>query len=158
MLNYVRSLFTSQSEELPEPPSGLEAVPVAAAVLLLEAALMDDSLEAVEEQAILSLLAQKFHCTTVQAHELLMEAESHLDEKDHFYHYTKVIKDNLDENGRKGILEMLWEVILSDGDADEYETNLMRRMCGLLYINDKDSGDIKHRVQEKLARAAQPVN
>ncbi len=158
MLNFVRSLFRANPEASPPPPTGPEAVPLAAAVLLLEAALMDESLEATEEKAILDILCQKFHCTRAEAHELLQDADSHMDEKDHFYHYTKILKDNLDDAGRARIIEMLWSVVLADGDADDYESNLMRRISGLLYVSDRDSGEARKRVQERLAReSANPL-
>jgi uncharacterized tellurite resistance protein B-like protein len=156
MLAFVRSLFRSAPESLSSPPVGPEAVPLAAAVLLLEAALMDESLEATEEKAILDILCQKFHCTRADAHALLQEADSHMDEKDHFYHYTKVLKDNLDDAGRIRIVEMLWNVVLADGEADDYETNLMRRISGLLYVSDRDSGEARKRVQERLSRESAP--
>jgi len=152
MFAFVKSLFRGGSDVLPPQPTGPDAVPLAAAVLLLEAALMDEAFEATEEKAILDILCQKFSCTRAEAHELLQEADSHMDEKDHFYHYTKILKDNLDEAGRISIIEMLWNVVLADGDADDYEANLMRRICGLLYVSDKDGGEARKRVQERLAR------
>jgi uncharacterized tellurite resistance protein B-like protein len=156
MLTFLKSLFSGGLETPPPPPTGADAVPLAAAVLLLEAALMDEALEAVEEQAILTLLTQKFGCTRAEAHALLQEAESHMDEKDHFYHYAKILKDNLDEAGRTRIIEMLWGVVLADGEADDYETNLMRRISGLLYVSDRDSGEARKQVQERLARESTP--
>lgn len=156
MLTFLRSLFSGGLETPPPPPTGPEAVPLAAAVLLLEAALMDESLEATEEQAILAVLGQKFGCSPAEAHALLQEAESHMDEKDHFYHYAKILKDNLDEAGRTRIIEMLWSVVLADGEADDYETNLMRRVSGLLYVSDRDSGEARKRVQERLVRESAP--
>jgi uncharacterized tellurite resistance protein B-like protein len=80
-----------------------------------------------------------------------------MDEKDHFYHYTKILKDNLDDAGRVRIIEMLWGVVLADGDADDYETNLMRRICGLLYVSDKDSGEMRKQVQERIQRERDPA-
>jgi uncharacterized tellurite resistance protein B-like protein len=155
MLAFVKSLFGGGGVmPQPVPPHGPDAVPLAAAVLLLEAALMDESLEAVEEQAILNILCQKFGCNRTEAHELLQEADSHMDEKDHFYHYTKVLKDNLDDAGRIRIVEMLWSVVLADGEADDYETNLMRRIAGLLYVSDQDSGAARKRVTEQQQREA----
>jgi uncharacterized tellurite resistance protein B-like protein len=47
-------------------------------------------------------------------------------------------------------MEMLWEVVFSDGEEDNYESNLMRRIAGLLYISDKESGDIRKKVMRDL--------
>lgn len=68
MLAFVRSLFRTSPEAPPPPPTGPEAVPLAAAVLLLEAAMMDESLEATEEKAILDILCHTFHCTLSLIH------------------------------------------------------------------------------------------
>jgi uncharacterized tellurite resistance protein B-like protein len=157
MFALMRSLFRTGQDGPPPPPTGPDAVPLAAAVLLLEAALMDESLEATEEKVILDILCQKFNCTPAEARTLLQAADSSMEEKDHFYHYTKILKDNLDDAGRVRIIEMLWSVVLADGDADDYETNLIRRICGLLYINDKDSGAARKRVLERLARESGPA-
>ena len=53
-------------------------------------------------------------------------------------------------NFRLQIIELLWNIIYSDGIADQYETSLIRRICGLLYISDKDNGDIKLKIQKRL--------
>ena len=54
----------------------------------------------------------------------------------------------LDKDPR--LIELLWKIIYSDGIADHYETNLIRRVCGLLYISEKDNGDIKLKVSKEL--------
>ena len=55
----------------------------------------------------------------------------------------------LDEEDKKIIIEALWDIIYSDEDADMYETNLMRRLSGLLYLDPKVVGDIKEKVSQK---------
>jgi len=51
---------------------------------------------------------------------------------------------------RLNIIEIIWKIVYSDGTNDNYESNLIRRICGLLYISDKDSGIIKTKVQNSL--------
>jgi len=73
-------------------------------------------------------------------------------EKDSFQilEYTKQAK-NLNENKKKLLIEALWKIIFSDKDADMYEANLMRRLSGLLYLDNKLVGDIKEKIKkEKL--------
>ena len=62
--------------------------------------------------------------------------------------FTKKIK-NIDEEEKKIIIEALWNIIYSDKNADMYETNLMRRLSGLLYLDSKVVGDIKEKVKLK---------
>ena len=61
--------------------------------------------------------------------------------------FTREIK-NLPEKDKIKIVEALWSIIYSNEDADMYETNLMRRLAGLLYIDSKTMGDIKHKIKE----------
>ena len=58
------------------------------------------------------------------------------------------IDENLPEKDKIKIVEALWSIIYSNEDADMYETNLMRRLAGLLYIDSKTMGDIKHKIKE----------
>ena len=61
--------------------------------------------------------------------------------------FTKEVK-NMDEQNRIKIIETLWKIIYSNKVADDYETNLMRRLAGLLYIDNKIMGDIKERIKK----------
>ena len=63
--------------------------------------------------------------------------------------FTKEVK-NLSEQDKIKIVEALWSIIYSDKDADLYETNLMRRLAGLLYIDNKTMGDIKDKFKKKI--------
>ncbi len=149
MFAAVRSLFQKDSvEEMSavEPDN----VPLAAAVLLLDLALSDDSFEATEEQKIVTLLMRKFDCSKPEAMILLQEANAHLDEKDHFYTYTKILKDNLDDEGRAKIIEMLWEVAYADGDIGEFEEKIMQRLCGILMITEQQCAHIRQQVHTRL--------
>ncbi len=63
--------------------------------------------------------------------------------------FTKKVK-NISEDEKKIIIEALWKIIYSDENADVYETNLMRRLSGLLYLDNKVVGDIKEKVKQNL--------
>ena len=62
--------------------------------------------------------------------------------------YTKIIKDGSKEM-KSEIIEQLWKILISDKNVDQYESNLMRRICGLIYFSDKESGEIKMRLSKK---------
>ena len=61
--------------------------------------------------------------------------------------YTNIIKENSIEI-KKDIIEHLWRVIISDNNVDQYESNLMRRICGLIYLPDKECGEIKLKLEK----------
>ena len=78
----------------------------------------------------------------------MLEAEKKEKDSNQILDFTREIK-NIDEEDKIVIIESLWNIIYSDENADMYETNLMRRLAGLLYIDSKTMGDIKHKVKEE---------
>ena len=79
-------------------------------------------------------------------HEMILnQAEASETDSNQILEYTKEIKKNT-LDFRKTILKILWKIILSDKNSDLYESNLMRRICGLLYLSDKISGEIKQEI------------
>ena len=73
---------------------------------------------------------------------MLKLAEKKEEESNQIVEFTKEIKKYSMEFRLK-IIEIIWEIVYSDGTNDNYESNLIRRICGLLYISDKDSGIVK---------------
>ena len=81
---------------------------------------------------------------------ILIKAEELEKNSNQILDFTKEVK-NMDENEKIKIVETLWQIIYSNKEADIYETNLMRRLAGLMYIDNKTMGDIKDRIKkEKL--------
>ena len=72
----------------------------------------------------------------------MKEAESLEQNSNQLLNYTKIIKDS-DIKIKAEIIEQLWKILISDNNVDLYESNLMRRICGLIYFSDKESGEIK---------------
>jgi uncharacterized tellurite resistance protein B-like protein len=66
------------------------------------------------------------------------------------YGLTRTVKDKLDEEGRIELMEALWEVVYADGELHDYEGQLMRRLSGLLYVTDRESGEARKRALAKL--------
>ena len=80
--------------------------------------------------------------------EIIKEAEKKEKDSNQILEFTREIK-NVDENKKKLIIEALWNIVYSDKNADMYETNLMRRLSGLLYLDNKVVGDVKEKVMKK---------
>ncbi len=123
---------------------------LAAAALMVEVASHDGQFSRVEREHILHLLENKLGLSSADALELFVEALAAQNEANHMLSFTRKIKDHFDEAGREKILELLWEVVFVDGVEDPYESNLMRRLTGLLYISDKRSGQIRKKVQNNI--------
>ena len=117
--------------------------------LLIHAARIDESYTEKEEEIIkktlLGIGAKKETIT-----QIIIDAKSIEENSNHILDFTKEVK-NLPEEDKIKIVEALWSIIYSNNDADIYETNLMRRLAGLLYIDSSTMGDIKEKIKkEKL--------
>ena len=108
--------------------------------LLVHAAHIDEIYSEHEKDLILEFI--KSYLTNVDANEILKEAEAIEKNSNQLLNYTNIIKKNsLDI--KKDIVEHLWKVIISDNSVDQDESNLMRRICGLIYFPDKECAEIK---------------
>ena len=108
--------------------------------LLVHAANIDEIYSDHEKELILSFI--KSYLNDGQANEILNEAEEVEKNSNQLLNYTNIIKENSMEV-KKDIMEHLWKVIISDNTVDQYESNLMRRICGLIYFPDKECAEIK---------------
>ena len=116
--------------------------------LLIHAAKIDQNYTENEEEIIkktlLELGAKKETIT-----QTIKDAKSIEENSNQILDFTKEVK-NLSEADKIKIIEALWSIIYSNNEADVYETNLMRRLVGLLYIDSSTMGDIKERIKKKL--------
>jgi len=115
--------------------------------LLIHAAKIDDNYTNVEKEIIKKALISLNEITANEAEELIKKAEKKEQESNQIVEFTREVKKNPMEFRLK-IVEILWKIIYSDGTSDNYESNLIRRVCGLLYISDKDSGMIKLKMKD----------
>ena len=117
--------------------------------LLIHAAKIDDNYTDVEKDIIKKALISLNAISSNEAEELLKKAEKIEQESNQIVIFTREIKKN-SMKFRLKIIEILWKIVYSDGSSDSYESNLIRRVCGLLYITDRDSGMIKLKVKNSL--------
>ena len=118
---------------------------VLVASLLIRAAKIDNNYTKVEEEIIKKTLISLNKIDLNEAEKLLKEAEKKEQESNQLIEFTKEIKKCSAEFKHK-IIEILWKIVYSDGASDDFESNLIRRVCGLLYVSDRDSGIIKSKV------------
>jgi|TARA_B110000438_G_scaffold233565_1_gene229651 uncharacterized tellurite resistance protein B-like protein len=116
------------------------------AALLIHAARIDEDYTSVEKEVIKKALINLYKITPDEAEELIKKAEKKEQESNQIVEFTKEIKKGAMEFRHK-IIEILWKIVYSDRTNNMYESNLIRRVCGLLYVTDKDSGEIKLRVE-----------
>ena len=115
--------------------------------LLIHAAKIDENYSIEEEiiikKTLLSLGADKNNLDT-----LMEKARKCEEDSNQILDFTREIK-NLEEINKIKIIKSLWKIVYSNNDADIYETNLMRRLAGLLYIDSKIKGDIKEEIKKE---------
>jgi len=108
--------------------------------LLVHAANIDEIYSDHEKDLVKNFI--KSYLKDDDSNEILKKAEDIEHDSNQLLNYTNIIKQN-SMDIKKDIIEHLWKVIISDDSIDQYEANLMRRICGLIYLPDKDCAEIK---------------
>ena len=120
---------------------------VKVAALLIHAAKIDEDYSYKEEDIIKELLL-KIGAENENIDDLIKESKKIEEDSNQILDFTKEIK-NMNQESKIKIIESLWKIIYSDKNADIYETGLMRRLAGLLYIDSKIMGDIKEKIKKE---------
>ena len=118
---------------------------VGISALLVHAANIDEIYSDHEKDLVKSFI--KSYLKDENPDEILQKAENLENDSNQLLNYTNIIKKNSFEV-KKDIIEHLWKVIISDNSIDQYEANLMRRVCGLIYFPDKECAEIKLKLMD----------
>ena len=135
-------IFKFLNKNKGEPDANIESVNVAC--LLIHAAKIDENYTS-EEREIIKKTVKKLYPDLDNLDKVVTQAEQKENDSNHIQEFTKDVKSLSTEN-KIIIVETLWRIILSDGKSDIYENNLMRRLAGLLYLDDKIVGETKVKV------------
>ena len=122
-----------------KPSSNTESINIAC--LLIHAAKIDENYTS-EEREIIKKTVKKLYPDLDNLDDIISKAEQKENDSNHIQEFTRDVKSLSTEN-KIIIVETLWRIILSDGKSDIYEDNLMRRLAGLLYLDDKIVGETK---------------
>ena len=120
------------------------------AALLIHAAKIDEDYSPIEEEIIKKALIE-IGASSINVKEILDIGKKIEENSNQILEFTREVKSMKEENKIK-IIETLWRIIYSNKEADIYETNLMRRLTGLLYIDNKIMGDIKEKIKKEISR------
>ena len=148
MLQKLLSMF--KSDDAPAEDGGEDKIRLAVAALLVEAARMDEQYTEEEKRLIDKALGAEFSLSPDDAIALRAKAEKAQSDAIDLHRFTKHAKDMSDDE-KIALVENLWRIVLSDGDRDSYEDALIRRICGLIYVDDRASGEARQRVEASLA-------
>ena len=117
------------------------------AALLIHAAKIDENYTEVEKKIIKKSIIELYNVDSRLADEIMLNAEKKESQSNQIVEFTSEIKKYPMESRLK-IIEVIWKIVYSDSISDDFESNLIRRVCGLLYVSDKDNGIIKTKVKK----------
>ena len=119
------------------------------AALLIHAAKIDENYTEVEKKIIKKSIIELYNVDSHLADEIMLNAEKKESQSNQIVEFTSEIKKYPMESRLK-IIEVIWKIVYSDSISDDFESNLIRRICGLLYVSDKDNGIIKTKIKNSL--------
>ncbi|MGB9369836.1 MAG: TerB family tellurite resistance protein [Xanthobacteraceae bacterium] len=127
---------------------------LAAAGLLIHASTIDGNMTATERGKLHDVLKSRFALDEAATGDLIDAATLAEHEAIDLYHFTSLINRSLDDRGRLGIVEMLWEMVFADGRVTEFEDNLMWRVADLLNVSSRDRIALRQRVAGASAESS----
>ena len=117
--------------------------------LMIEAAYTDGKIDNNELSKIKSSLINIFEEDSKEVDLVMSEAINNKNNSKSLHYYSSYINKNFTDEKKLHLIEVLWEIILSDGEIHDFESNLIRRLAGLLYISDVNSGNARKRALNK---------
>ena len=148
MINLLKNILNSQNSQEDNNSKDLELL----SGLMIEAAYTDGKVDASELSKIRLSLINIFSEDPKEVDLVLEKAEENKNNSKSLHHYTSFINKNFDDKKKTLLIEALWEIVLSDGEIHDFESSLIRRLAGLLYISDVVSGNAKKKALNKIQK------
>ena len=146
MLNLLKNFFEKNEDSKVESNDNLEIL----CGLMIEAANSDGNIDSDEINKIKKILINIFKEDKEEVELTLNNAIQNSNNSKSLFFYTSKINKNYSEEKKLLLIETLWEIVLSDGKLHDYETSLIRRLAGLLYISDINSGNARKKALDKI--------
>ena len=147
MLNILKNFFENKDNNKSDINENLELL----CGLMIEAANTDGEIDQTEKAKINSVLVDVFNEDPDQVINVLNKAIENRDNSKSLHFYTSKINKEYSEEKKILLLQILWEIVLSDGKLHDYESSLIRRLAGLLYISDVNSGNARKRALNNIS-------
>ena len=149
MLNLLKNFFQQPEETINNPTKDLYLL----CGLMIEAANIDGKVEQKEVNKISKVLIEIFHEDPTSVEIEMQKSLNELNKHKSLHFFTSKINQTFEEEKKILLLEILWEIILEDGEVHDFESSLIRRLAGLLYISDVQCGNAKKRALERIENA-----
>ena len=147
MFDSFKNIFKNTDVEIKDSNNDYK---VACVAILCEAASMDGVFDKNEESLILSMIQKQFNLDDEQASKILTEGKKLAEEATQLHGFTRVIKESWELEKRIRLLEMLWELAYVDGELNAAEDMLIRRIAGLIHVEDRERMEAKQKVLKKI--------
>ena len=146
MLESLKNIFSGNDKNLEEENTIIDIL----SGLMIEAANIDGTITDEEISKISFSLINVFKEDPKEVEKSLIKAVENRDNARSLHFYTSKLNKSLSYEKKIMLIEVLWEVILSDNEIHDFESNLIRRLAGLLYISDVDCGNARKRANERV--------
>ena len=147
MINLLKNFFESKEIDNNHKDSNLELL----CGLMIEAANSDGDIGEDEIKKIRETLINVFKENPDEVDSVLEESIENSNNSKSLYYYSSKINKNYSEEKKILLIEILWEIVLADGQLHDYESSIIRRLSGLLYISDINSGNARKRALSKIS-------
>ena len=147
MINLLRNFFENKEIDQNSEDSNLELL----CGLMIEAANSDGDIGAEETKKIRETLINIFKENPDKVDSVLEQSIKNSNNSKSLYYYSSKINKNYSDKKKILLIEILWEIVLADGQVHDYESSIIRRLSGLLYISDINSGNARKRALSKIS-------
>ena len=146
MIKILKNFFENKDSSQNDVNQNLELL----CGLMIEAANSDGNIDTLEVNKIKGILVDIFEENLHEVNIYLEKAIQNSNNSNSLFYYTSQINKNYSDKKKLLLIETLWEIVLSDGKVHDYESSLIRRLSGLLYISDVNSGNAKKKALDKI--------
>jgi len=149
MWKKIAELFEAGAQDGDATPSE-DDIRTAIAALLVHASRVDGEVDTRERERLFAVLKARFELDDAATRELVDTGREEDAQAVDLYRFTRVLTDRLDHDGRVKVVEMLWEVVLSDGVIDDFEANLVWRVSELLHVPTRERVTLRREVAARF--------
>ena len=135
MIDFLKKIFEPENET---PEATEHQARLAAAVMLVEVAAIDDHVQEEESKALLDILAGKFQLSAEEVQELQNQAREAQANASSLHDHTRIINERFSDQQKQDLVANMWQIAYADGQLDKYEEYIVRRVSELLYVSHSD--------------------
>lgn len=149
MIRRLTQFFEAHFVEQPQQDDQ-HGIEFATAALLIEVSRSDNDKDDQEQASIIGILTSLFNFSSEELTTLMAAAEDAVDDAHDLHQFTRLVNETYDYDGRKRLVVALWQVAFADGRVDKFEEHIIRRIAGLLHIDNSDFTEARHIARQSM--------